>query len=191
MAAQELRALLVRAALAYLVRQQYPAAAFGADSYDAVAEDFAHDALTIILRQLDAFRGDCRFTTWCYRIVTNLMADEVRRRTWRHRPLDAGSAIRLEGHTSMDTLETLAERHALWALLVEIIRHDLTPRQQQVLVGRIVEEKPLVVLAAELGTDKNNVYKLLHDARKRLKRALLARGLTEADVLSAFEGKTP
>jgi RNA polymerase sigma-70 factor (ECF subfamily) len=82
-AACELRDLLVRVALAYLVRQQYPLEAFGADSYESVAEDFAQEALAVILRQLDGFRGESRFTTWAYRIVINLMADEVRRRTWR------------------------------------------------------------------------------------------------------------
>src|SRR5919201_6683269 len=63
-AACELRELLVRSALAYLVRQQYPLEAFGADSYESVAEDFAQEALAIILRQLDGFRGESRFTTW-------------------------------------------------------------------------------------------------------------------------------
>src|SRR6516164_3531067 len=60
-ASQELRDLLVRAALAYLARQSYPVEAFGADSYASVAEDFAHDALAIILRDLDRFRGESRF----------------------------------------------------------------------------------------------------------------------------------
>src|SRR5947209_7070647 len=82
-ASQELRDLLVRAALAYLVRQRYPVEAFGADSYDTVAEDYAQESLIIILRQLDTFHGESRFTTWTYRIVINLMADEARRRLWR------------------------------------------------------------------------------------------------------------
>lgn len=85
MSARELRDLLVRAALAYLARQQFPPSAFGADSYEVIAEDVAQDAFAIILRQLDAFRGDCRFTTWCYRIVINLLADEVRRHPPRTR----------------------------------------------------------------------------------------------------------
>jgi RNA polymerase sigma-70 factor (ECF subfamily) len=50
----------------------------------------------------------------------------------------------------------------------------------------MVEEKPLVILAAELDTNKDNVYKLIHDARRRLKRALQEQGLTGADVLAAF-----
>src|SRR6185437_9623337 len=79
-AAEELRALLVRAALAYLLRQHYPVEAFGADTYASIAEDYAQEAFTIILRQLNRFRGECRFTTWAYRIVINLIADEMRRR---------------------------------------------------------------------------------------------------------------
>lgn len=86
-----------------------------------------------------------------------------------------------------DTLEALAERQVLWAVLAEIIREELTPRQRQALLGRIIAEKPLVVLAAELGTDKDAVYKLIHDARRHLRRALLARGLTTDEVLAAVE----
>jgi RNA polymerase sigma-70 factor (ECF subfamily) len=185
-ASQELRDLLVRAALAYLARQQYSVEAFGADTYESVAEDFAHEALTIILRQLDTFRGDSRFTTWAYRIVVNLMADEVRRRTWRRHPLEADGAARYE--TPASGVEAMAERQALRDVIRQIIDHDLTARQRQALVGRFFDEKPLVVLATELGTDKDNVYKLIHDARKNLKRALRKRGLTEAEVLSSFHG---
>lgn len=186
-ASQELRDLLVRAALAYLVRQRYPAEAFGSDDYDAVAEDYAQEALVIILRQLDGFHGESRFTTWAYRIVINLMADDARRHLWRRLPLPE-DGIGGAGRHARDDVDaaTAAERHELGDLVGHIIRVELTPRQRQALLGRIVDEKPLVVLAEELGTDKDNVYKLIHDARKRLKRALQERGLSGADVLSAF-----
>jgi RNA polymerase sigma-70 factor, ECF subfamily len=190
-ASQELRDLLVRAALFYLVRQQYPVEAFGADSYESLAEDYAHASFAIILRELDDFRGECRFTTWTYRIVINLIADEMRRRAWRRRPLMQDSDAAWSWHASNDEqdVETLADRRTLWSLLNDIIQHELTPRQRLALVGRIFDEKPLVVLADELGTDKDNVYKLVHDARKHLKRALREHGLTEADVFAAFQGR--
>jgi RNA polymerase sigma-70 factor (ECF subfamily) len=183
-ACAELRDLLVRAALAYLFRQGYSLASFGADSYESLAEDFAQDALAIILSQLDSFRGESRFTTWAYRIVINLLADEHRRRAWRHRSIDE---INLATMPTSDGPHSSAERREIWELISHVIQTDLTPRQRQALIGRIVHEKPLIVLADELGTNKDNVYKLLHDARKHLKRALVARGLSETEALSAFE----
>lgn len=186
-ACQELRDLLVRAALAYLARKHYPIEAFGADDAESLAEDFAQESLTIILRQLDSFRGESRFTTWAYRIVINLMADEFRRRAWRHRSLDEEQA-RLPERTAADDVPHLAaERREIWELVQQVIREDLTERQRRVLVGRFFQDKPLVVLAEEMNTTKDNVYKLLHDARKHLRRALLARGISEQEALRAFE----
>jgi RNA polymerase sigma-70 factor (ECF subfamily) len=46
---------------------------------------------------------------------------------------------------------------------------------------------PLDEVAAWLGTNRDNVYKLLHDARKKLKRGLLARGLSLVEVWKMFE----
>ncbi len=184
-ASKELRDLLVRAALATLRRQAYPPVAFGADSYLAVAEDVAQESLSIILSQIDVFRGQSRFTTWCYRIVINLIADEYRRRAWRRRPLDNHDD--LDAWTGLaDGPEIDAERNEVLTVIDRVISDDLTPRQRHALVGRVVQGKPLVVLAEELETNKDNVYKLLHDARKRLKQALLARGISEADALAAF-----
>ena len=185
-ASRELRDLLVRAALAYLVRQRYPAETFGAESYATVAEDYAQESLLIILRQIDAFHGESRFTTWAYRIVVNLIADEARRRLWRRQPLPEDGAGDTGRHTPADEVSMRVERHELGELVDRIIRDELTPRQRQALLGRMVEEKPLVVLAAELDTNKDNVYKLIHDARRHLKRALQEQGLTGADVLAAF-----
>jgi RNA polymerase sigma-70 factor, ECF subfamily len=46
---------------------------------------------------------------------------------------------------------------------------------------------PLDLVAEWLGTNRNNLYKLIHDARKRLKEALLAQGITHKDLIAVFD----
>jgi RNA polymerase sigma-70 factor (ECF subfamily) len=189
-AAQELHTLLVRVALAYLARQQYPAEAFGADTYLSVAEDYAQEAFAVILRELHTYRGECRFTTWAYSIIINLIADEMRRRCWRRRPLPEETEREPSARLAepVHDVAAISDRRALWDLINIIIQRELTPRQRSALVGRVFEEKPLIVLADELGTNKDNVYKLIHDARRHLKRALEERGITTGDALAVVEG---
>ena len=70
--------------------------------------------------------------------------------------------------------------------MARVIESELTPRQRSALVAHAFDEMPLDEVAAWLGTNRDNVYKLLHDARKKLKRALLARDLTSADFCKIF-----
>jgi RNA polymerase sigma-70 factor, ECF subfamily len=47
---------------------------------------------------------------------------------------------------------------------------------------------PLEAVADRMGTNRNALHKLLHDARKRLKRRMEAESLSPQDVLSVFGG---
>jgi RNA polymerase sigma-70 factor (ECF subfamily) len=48
---------------------------------------------------------------------------------------------------------------------------------------------PLDLIADRLGTNRDNVYKILHDARKKLKGCLTKQGLTQEEILRIFEVK--
>jgi RNA polymerase sigma-70 factor, ECF subfamily len=80
------------------------------------------------LRQLDTFRGESRFTTWAYRIVINLLADEIRRRAWRRHPLETEAARQAQGATQGS--DVAVERHDVLQVVRWAIDHDLTPRQR-------------------------------------------------------------
>ena len=47
---------------------------------------------------------------------------------------------------------------------------------------------PSARIVEELNTNPNALYKLYHDARKKLREALLARGFSEEDVRAATAG---
>jgi len=82
--------------------------------------------------------------------------------------------------------EQQAIQQAVLQTLREAIASDLTPKQRQALVAVRVHGMALEEVAQRMGTNRNALYKLLHDARKRLQRALQERGLPSEDVLSAF-----
>jgi RNA polymerase sigma-70 factor (ECF subfamily) len=56
------------------------------------------------------------------------------------------------------------------------IARELTPHQRRVVLALLVEEVPIDVLADRLGSTRNALYKTLHDARRRLRAALVDSG---------------
>jgi RNA polymerase sigma-70 factor (ECF subfamily) len=155
-------------------------------------EDFAQDALLRILAALDSFRGESRFTTWAHKIAIRVALTELRRRRWRDVSLDT-----LTAGTDADFLpETFAdpsagpEEQAVQQMVLDTmrraIRQDLTDKQRRALVAVRVHGMPIEEVARRMGTNRNALYKLLHDARQRLQKALIAKGLPPKDVLAAF-----
>jgi RNA polymerase sigma factor (sigma-70 family) len=161
-----------------------------ASGVDANIEDFAQEALIKIMSNLDSFRGESRFTTWAKKIAMNVALTELNRRRWRDVSLQDVLARRAAtGRGLADpqlTPEQLVFRNMVLAKLRGIIDEELTDRQREAVVAVILEGMPIAEVARRMGTNQNALYKLLHDARKKLKRCMEAAGLSPQDVLAAF-----
>jgi RNA polymerase sigma-70 factor (ECF subfamily) len=159
---------------------------------EATLEDFAQDALLRILKGLNSFRGESRFTTWAQKIAVNVAFTELRRRHWQDVSLD-DVGVREDTDFIPETLadpsagpEQQALQGTMLSTLRRIIATELTDKQRQALVAARIHGMPLEEIARRMGTNRNALYKLLHDARQRLKKRLLAEGLSSQDVLAAF-----
>jgi RNA polymerase sigma-70 factor (ECF subfamily) len=160
---------------------------------EANIEDFAQDAMLRILDRLDTFRGESQFTTWANKIAVHVAFTELRRRRWQNVSLDGivesqdGDWIPEYLADSRATPEQQATQRQLLQTLRRLIAEELTDKQRQAIVAIVLQGMPLDEVARRMGTNRNALYKLLHDARKRLKRELEAQGLSPEDVLAAFE----
>src|SRR5919106_253262 len=76
-------------------------------------------------------------------------------------------------------------RTKLLSRLKELIDSELTERQWTALTAEL-GGMPLPQLAEKLDSNTNSIYKLLHDARKKLRRGLEASGFTVEDVREAW-----
>ena len=69
----------------------------------------------------------------------------------------------------------------------EMIETDLTDRQRQAMMAVMVGGMPLEEVAERMDTNRNALYKLIHDARKRMQKSLQERGMTPQELLAVFE----
>jgi RNA polymerase sigma-70 factor, ECF subfamily len=176
-AVARLHALLLRAARFEVARRRPTLPHLRGGDLDDIATQAADDALMGVLRRLDDFRGASRFTTWAYKFALYEAAVKLRKRSWQ------GREVPLEpegwGLFSSAGLEpdAEAEQSELVATLQEAIEEVLTPHQRRVLVALALNGVPIDVLAERLNTNRNALYKTLHDARRKLRKHLQERGL--------------
>jgi len=173
----ELHALLVRAARFEIGRRAGTRGLRGGDSED-LAQQSADDALVLILRKLGEFRGESRFTTWAYKFAIFEAAAKVRKRSWQAREIPlAPEAWPLISDEHQLTAQQAVETADQLCAVREAIEEDLSPHQREVLVALALNEVPVTVLAERLSTTRGALYKTLHDARRKLRGALAARGV--------------
>ena len=157
----------------------------------ASAGDFAQEALIRITGNLDSFRGESRFTTWAQKIATNVALTELKRRRWRDVSLqevfDRREAANREPADSQRNPEQQALQNTVLRELRRLVDEELTDRQREAVVAVILEGMPISEVARRMGTNQNALYKLLHDARKKLKRQMEAAGISSKEVLAVFD----
>ncbi len=182
----DLRAILVRGL-------RYTLAGRVQQDLDALVEDFAQDALLKILDKLDTFRGESRFTTWANKVAVRVAFTELRRLRWRDRSLEA-MTTGADGSTftpdfladPSPTPELTTNQQLALGTVLRLIDEALTDRQREAMTRVVLEGTPMDIVADELATNRNALYKLLHDARMRLKKALIEEGLAAEEVLALF-----
>jgi RNA polymerase sigma-70 factor (ECF subfamily) len=163
----------------------------GTGGVESAVEDFAQEALIKILDNLNSFRGESRFTTWAHKICMRTAFAEMRRSRWRDVSLDEAILQHEESPSTptdpLDDPERAATQSTIMAQFRRFIDEELTEKQRTALLAAL-GGMPLEAVAERMGTNRNALYKLLHDARKRLKRRMEAEGLSPQDVLSGFGG---
>lgn len=163
--------------------------------FPPLVEEVTQETLLRVLDQLNTFEGRSLFTTWVHKIAIRIALTELRRKRWRDASLDEltenedtppPAGLLADPQASP---ETSAERKDMLERVRRILQEELTPKQREALVLLGLQDMPMEDAAKKMKTNRNALYKLLHDARLRLKKRLSMEELTPQDLLSAFEQK--
>jgi RNA polymerase sigma-70 factor (ECF subfamily) len=156
---------------------------------DAFLEDTVQDSIIRILDRLKQFEGRSQFLTWATSISIRVAISELRRRRWKDVSLD--ELISDAGPVPERAIDTcpepniLREREAIIKIMYGLIYNSLTEKQRSALLAEL-KEMPQDEIARHIGNNRNAIYKLTHDARKRLKKGLEAVGYKMTDIQTIF-----
>ena len=147
------------------------------------AEDVTQEAFLAAWRALPDFRGDCRFSTWLYRLVSNAAIDCLRREK-KHR--DTGDVDDLELPDGGPSLQEQAERSdtrdaVRWAL------DRLSPEHRQVLLLRFMQELDYGEIARALNVSEGTVKSRINRAKSKLREVLAAGNFFDAGLVLPTE----
>lgn len=143
------------------------------------AMDLTQEALLKAFRSLKSFRFQAKFSTWLYRIATNLCLDEIRKA--RRRPLEHSldqpvetedGAIGRELPASWGNPEEHYERSESQRAVQKALLH-LPPEQRLLLVMRDLQDCSYQDIADRMGWPLGTVKSGIYRARQALKQVLL------------------
>ncbi len=165
--------LLLRVARAELRRRRAQLPLAGPE-LDDLAHQAAADAVVAVVRKVGEFGGESRFTTWACKFAIFEVSTKVGRHFWQ-RPTVAMNGEdwdRLPDRFGLDPARA-AEWRDVAAALRGVVDDELTDHQRRIFVAIVLNGVPLDALVAELGSNRNAIYKTLFDARRKLRAALV------------------
>ncbi|MBO0867937.1 MAG: sigma-70 family RNA polymerase sigma factor [Micromonosporaceae bacterium] len=146
--------------------------------------DIAHqataDAMLAILAKLDTFRGESRFTTWAYRFVILEVSSKLGRHYWQNPPVawETEDWQRLPDRLAADPPGEAESREIIEAVRTAV-DEQLTEHQRRIFVATVLDGVPTTALAHRLGVGRGAIYKAMYDARRKIRAALVAKGILD------------
>jgi RNA polymerase sigma-70 factor, ECF subfamily len=157
---------------------------------DAFLEDAVQETLLKVLDRLDTFAGRGRFISWAMAIAVRVALTTIRQQRWQCVSLDQfreGSSRPVVDVADRSLRpERASLRSELLAAMHTVISEQLTGKQWLALTAEL-NGMPQDEIARQLGSNRNAVYKLTHDARIKLRAGLEAAGFGPENWLDAWE----
>ena len=165
------------AAFEELVRQYQPYAyslAVRLLCNESEAEDAVQDTFIRVWRTIDRYDPSMQFSTWLYRIVTNLCLDKLRarhRRGWISFQEENGNDQAIDIRANVDLDELISAENLI--SIVRSLSDDLPETQRLVFVLRDLQDLSIEDVCNVTGLSEGSVKTNLHYARRKIREHLM------------------
>lgn len=149
------------------------------------AEDIVQEALMKVLNSLDQYEGRSKFTTWAMTVATRIGISALRRKYHQDvsmEPFSAADGYSMEiAITDEPTLSNSESRNKIFSVLQSLIDTELTDKQR-LATRAFLSDFATDEIAEQMQMNRNAVYKLIHDARQKLRDGFERAGLTSNEI---------
>ncbi len=156
---------------------------------EAFCEDITQEALIRILDNLEQFAGRSRFTTWAMTIAVREAVSRFRRKQFQEvslQEITGGEKLDIAfPNDASSSPQNNSEKQEILQTLRQLIEKDLTEKQRMV-VQASLGGMPVEEIARRVDSNRNAIYKLIYDARQKLKQGMEQAGYTWPDIQAAF-----
>ena len=135
------------------------------------AEEIAQDVFVKAYRSLADFRGESRFSTWLYTIVTTTCITFLRKKKLDTHSLDNEKVFEVADSVDSGFRANQVEQKSRIQMVNEAIRL-LSPDDAKLITLFYKGEQSLDEIGKIMGLEPNNVKVKLHRARQRLKEKM-------------------
>jgi RNA polymerase sigma-70 factor (ECF subfamily) len=158
---------------------------------DQFVEDVAQDAILKVMDNIDSFRGDSKLLTWAMKIAVREGLTELRLKRYDDisiedlKPDDDSREVFSLSVASDDTSpDRSLHESELVSKVMKIINEELTDKQKQAINALMIQGLPVPVVVKQMDTNRNALYKLVHDARLKIKNKLELEGIDPDEMLN-------
>ena len=134
-------------------------------------EDVVQDVFVHVFRSIAKFRGESKFTTWLYRLASNVTKMHLRKKKSRPRTVDVPMPERHEGAEATATPDQVVDRDQRIEALYRLV-DQLSDKKREVLVLHDFEGISATEIAERVDVPVLTVRTRLFYARKELYAAL-------------------
>ena len=134
------------------------------------AEELVQDVFLKAFRCLGGYRGECRFSTWLYKITCNTCYDRLR--SLHHSPLDNEADYSVSANISSDDNVELAVVNKQLRELILRYTDELSPRQRLIFTLRDIEELDVPEVQIITGLSAGIIKTTLYLARKNIRNKM-------------------
>ena len=140
-------------------------------------EDIFQEVVMRVIRKISDFKGNCKFSTWLYRITVNVALTFLAKEGWYKKTVGLEEVPEHEMKSEQTIEDGFDRKHALKEVMALVIK--MSPRNREVFSLFYFADASIDEIARQTGMRSNGIKAILFKGRKIITKHLRQKGLLE------------